>query len=72
MHSGKIRIKQTLTPIHLFTITESTSCVIQGSTSLTEILVLPNTISRYLSINFDTISRATLLFERSEILRECL
>ena len=63
MHSGKIRIKQTLTPIHLFTIMENTSYVIQGLTILTQSLVLPNIFSRYLPVNFDTISRATLLFE---------
>ena len=42
---------------------ENTSHVIQGLTLLTESLVLPNVISRYLAINFDTISRTALLFE---------
>ena len=72
VQNGKIRINQALTPIHLFTIMESTSYVIQGLTTLAESLVLPNIISRYLPIHFDTIARAILLFERSEILRECL
>ena len=71
-HSGKIRINQALNPILFIYIMESSSYVIQVLTSLTESLVLPNNISRYLPVNFDTISRATLLFERSEILRECL
>ena len=64
-HNWKIHIniKQALTPIHLFTIMESTSYVIQGLTLLTESLVLPNIISRYLPVNFDSISWATLLFE---------
>ena len=63
MHSGQIRIKHPLTHIHLFTIMENTNYVIQGLTLLTESLVLPNIISRYLPVNFDTISRATLLFK---------
>ena len=46
-----------------YVIVLSTSYVIQGLTLLTESLVLPNIISRYLPVNFDTISRATLLFE---------
>ena len=77
VHTGKIRIRQALTPIHLFTIMENTSYVIQGLTLLTESLVLPNIISRYLPVNIVnivTISRTTLLFQywTSEILRECL
>ena len=67
-HCGKIRIKQTLTQIHLFTIMENTSYVIQGLTLLTESLVLPKIVSRYLPVNFDTISRATLLFENLRLL----
>ena len=35
---------------------------------LTESLDLPNIISRYLPVNFDTISRATLLFENLRFL----
>ena len=42
---------------------ENTSYVIQGLTLSTESLVLPKIVSRYLPVNFDTISRATLLFE---------
>ena len=68
MHSGQIRIKQPLTHIHLFTIMENTSYVIQGLTLLTESLVLPKIVSRYLPVNFDTISRATLLFENLRLL----
>ena len=71
MHSGKIRIEQALTPIPLFTIMENTSYVIQGLTLLTESLDLPNIISRYLPVNFDTISRATLLFENLRSLVQC-
>ena len=56
VQNGKIRINQALTPIHLFTIMESTSYVIQGLTTLAESLVLPNIISRYLPIHFDTIA----------------
>ena len=63
LHSGQIRIKHPLTHIHLFTIMENTNYVIQGLTLLTESLVLPKIVSRYLPVNFDTISRATLLFE---------
>ena len=68
MHSGKICIEQALTPIPLFTIMENTIYVIQGLTLLTESLDLPNIISRYLPVNFDTISRATLLFENLRFL----
>ena len=68
MHSGKIRIKQALTPIPLFTIMENTIYVIQGLTLLTESLDPPKIISRYLPVNFDTISRATLLFENLRFL----
>ena len=68
VQNGKIRINQALTPIHLFTIMESTSYVIQGLTILTESLVLPNIFSRFLPVNFDTISRATLLFENRRFL----
>ena len=71
VHCGKIRIKQTLTQIHLFTIMENTSYVIQGLTLLTESLVLPKIVSRYLPVNFDTISRATLLFENLRSLVQC-
>ena len=42
---------------------ENTSYVIQGLTLLTESLDPPKIISCYLPVNFDTISRATLLFE---------
>ena len=38
---------------------------------LTESLDLPNIISRYLPVNFDTISRATLLFENLRSLVQC-
>ena len=68
MHSGKIRIEQALTPIPLFTIMENTIYVIQGLTLLTESLDPPKIISRYLPVNFDTISRATLLFENLRFL----
>ena len=68
MHSGKIRIEHALTPIPLFTIMENTIYVIQGLTLLTESLVLPKIVSRYLPVNFDTISRATLLFENLRFL----
>ena len=47
---------------------ENTSYVIQGLTLLTESLVLPKIVSRYLPVNFDTISRATLLFENLRLL----
>ena len=67
-HSGKIRIEHTLTPIPLFTIMENTIYVIQGLTLLTESLDPPKIISRYLPVNFDTISRATLLFENLRFL----
>ena len=68
MHSGKIRIEQALTPIPLFTIMENTIYVIQGLTLLTESLDPPKIISRYLPVNFDTNSRATLLFENLRFL----
>ena len=68
LHSGKIRIEQALTPIPLFTIMENTIYVIQGLTLLTESLDPPKIISRYLPVNFDTISRATLLFENLRFL----
>ena len=68
MHSGKIRIEHAITPIFLFTIMENTTYVIQGLTLLTESLDPPKTISRYLPVNFDTISRATLLFENLRFL----
>ena len=61
--SGKIRIVDTLTPNHLFTIMENTTFVNQGLALLTESLDPPKIISRYLPVNFDTISKATLLFE---------
>ena len=67
MPSGKIGIKQTLTAT-LFTIMENTSLVFQGLTIMTESLVLPKNVSSYLPINFDTISRATLLFENLRFL----
>ena len=63
-----IRIKQALTPIPLFTIMENTIYVIQGLTLMTESLDPPKIISRYLPVNFDTISRATLLFENLRFL----
>ena len=50
-------------PSTMFTIMENTSYDIQGLTLLTESLVLQNIISRYLPVNFNTILRATLLFE---------
>ena len=68
LHCGQIRIKHPLTHIHLFTIMENTNYVIQGLTLLTESLVLPKIVSRYLPVNFDTISRATLLFENRRFL----
>ena len=42
---------------------ENTTFVNQGLTLLTESLDPPKIISRYLPVNFDTISKATLLFE---------
>ena len=63
MHSGKIRIEQALTPIPIFSIMENTTYVNQGLTLLTESLDPPKIISRYLPVNFYTISKATLLFE---------
>ena len=68
MHTGKICIEQAPTPIPLFTIMENTIYVIQGLTLLTESLDPPKIISRYLPVNFDTISRATLLFENLRFL----
>ena len=68
LHSGKICIEHALTPIPLFTIMENTIYVIQGLTLLTESLDPPKIISRYLPVNFDTISRATLLFENLRFL----
>ena len=47
---------------------ENTIYVIQGLTLLTESLDPPKIISRYLPVNFDTISRATLLFENLRFL----
>ena len=72
MHTGKICIEQALTPILLFTIMENTIYVIQGLTLLTESLDPPKIISRYLPVNFDTISRATLLFENLRFLVSAL
>ena len=62
LHSGKICIEHALTPIPLFTIMENTIYFIQvqGLTLMTESLDPPKIISRYLPVNFDTISRATL------------
>ena len=47
---------------------ENTRYVIQGLTLLTESLVLPKIVSRYLPVNFVTISTATLLFENLRFL----
>ena len=42
---------------------ENTTFVNQGLTLLTESLDPPKIVSRYLPVNFDTIFKATLLFE---------
>ena len=68
LHNGKIRIDRALTPSHLFTSMKTTGNVIRGLTLLTKRIVLPNIISGHLAVNFDTISRPTLLFKHLRFL----